>query len=67
MVTQRLTDHAYSIVLDPEASVVSRLKLIDMMWNELLVGDHDDRWHIQEPEDDSPGYAVRLFGYRTRR
>lgn len=66
MVTQRLTDQAYSIVLDPEASVVSRLKLIDMMWNELLVGDHDERWHIHEPEDDSPGYAVRLFGYRTR-
>jgi hypothetical protein len=67
MVTQRLTDRAYSIVLDPEASVVSRLKLIDMMWNELLVGEHDDRWFIQEAEDDeSPAYAVRLFGYRTR-
>jgi hypothetical protein len=38
-----------------------------MMWNELLVGEHDDRWFIQEAEDDeSPAYAVRLFGYRTR-
>ena len=66
MVIHRLTDHAYSIVLAPEASVVSRIKIIDLMWYELLVGEHDDRWQIQEPEDNSPGYAVRLFGYRTR-
>ncbi|MBB6172806.1 hypothetical protein HNR23_002866 [Nocardiopsis mwathae] len=67
MVTQRLSDRSYAIVLDPESSVVARLKLIDMIWNELSIGDNDDRWYIQPAEDDSPGYAVRLFGYRVRR
>src|SRR5690625_3568626 len=67
MVTQRLTDHAYAIVLDPNSSVVARLKLIDLMWNELSIGDNDDRWYIQPADDDTPGYAVRLFGYRVRR
>ncbi|GAB3488406.1 DUF6315 family protein [Nocardiopsis coralliicola] len=67
MVTQRLTDRAYSVVLDPGASVVARLKLIDLVWNELATGDHEERWHIQPSENDSPGYAVRLFGYRVRR
>lgn len=67
MVTQRLTDSAYAIVLDPSSSVVARLKLIDLMWNELAIGDHDDRWYIQPSDDDRPGYAVRLFGYRTPR
>ncbi|MBB4933143.1 hypothetical protein F4561_003963 [Lipingzhangella halophila] len=67
MVTQRLTDHSYSIVLDPGASVVSRLKLIDLMWNELSIGEHHDRWHIQPADEESPGYAVRLFGYRVPR
>ncbi|GAA3724144.1 DUF6315 family protein [Salinactinospora qingdaonensis] len=66
MVTQRLTDRSYAIVLDPGASVVARLKLIDMMWNELSIGGHADRWYIQPSDDDSPGYAVRLFGYRGR-
>ncbi|ASU83082.1 hypothetical protein CDO52_10095 [Nocardiopsis gilva YIM 90087] len=67
MVTQRLSDRSYAIVLDPESSVVARLKLIDMIWNELSIGDNEDRWYIQPAEDDSPGYAVRLFGYRVRR
>ncbi|WP_026120498.1 DUF6315 family protein [Nocardiopsis potens] len=68
MVTQRLADRSYSVVLDPAASVVARLKLIDLVWNELTTGEHDDRWQFQPGEDEeSPGYAVRLFGYRLRR
>lgn len=65
MVTQRLTDHAYALVLDPNASVVARLKLIDLMWNELSIGENESRWYIQPAEGTSPGYAVRLFGYRV--
>lgn len=67
MVTQRLTDQAYSIVLDPNASVVARLKLIDLVWNELSTGGHDNRWYIHPADDENPGYAVRLFGFRARR
>ncbi|MDA2805163.1 DUF6315 family protein [Nocardiopsis suaedae] len=68
MVTQRLSDLAYSVVLDPESAVTARLKLIDLVWNELAIGGHEDRWHIQSSEDgSSPEYAVRLFGYRVRR
>lgn len=67
MVTQRLTDHSYAIVLDPHSSVAARLKLVDMLWNELTTGDNDDRWYIQPSDDETPGYAVRLFGYRLRR
>lgn len=66
MVTQRLTDHTYSIILDPDASVSARLRLIDMMWLELCIGDNSDRWYIHPADEDSPGYAVRLFGYRVR-
>ncbi|UOE22038.1 hypothetical protein NI17_013380 [Thermobifida halotolerans] len=63
MITQRLSDRAYSLVLDPNSSVVARLKLIDLMWCELTTGEHDGRWHIEPPDGDSPGYAVRLFGF----
>lgn len=65
MVTQRLSDQTYAIVLDPNASVVARLKLIDMMWNELCTGGDSGRWSIQPADGTSPGYAVRVFGYRV--
>ncbi|MDS1271145.1 DUF6315 family protein [Lipingzhangella sp. LS1_29] len=65
MVTQRLSDHTYAVILDPGCSVVARLKLIDLIWVELSTGGAPDRWHIQPPDEESPGYAVRLFGYRA--
>lgn len=66
MITQRLTDHTYSLILDPDASVSARIRLIDLIWTELAIGENTDRWYIQPPNNDSPGYAVRLFGYRVK-
>lgn len=63
MVTQRLSDHTYAVILEPQSSVAARLKLVDLIWVELCVGSSPERWHIQPPDEDSPGYAVRLFGY----
>ncbi|PRX97411.1 DUF6315 family protein [Allonocardiopsis opalescens] len=67
MLTRRLDDHAYAIVLDPGSSVVARLKLIDLLWNELMTGGAEGHWYIQPGEGRRPGYAVRLFGYRVPR
>src|SRR5699024_211125 len=39
---------------------------LDRLWNELLLGQPEDRRYIQGPEDAAPGHAVRLFGDRTR-
>ncbi|AAZ56199.1 hypothetical protein Tfu_2166 [Thermobifida fusca YX] len=66
MITQRLSDRKYSLVLDPNSSIVARLKLIDLLWYELTTGEHSDRWHIHSPGD-GPGYAIRLFGFRAPR
>lgn len=66
MVTQRLTDHTYSVILDPDSSIAARLRLIDLLWNELAIGENSDRWYIHPADEGSPGYAVRLFGFRVR-
>lgn len=66
MVTQRLTDHTYSVILDPDASVPARIRLIDLIWTELAIAENTHRWYIHPANNDSPGYAVRLFGYRVR-
>src|SRR5690606_2935887 len=66
MITQRLSDRTYAVGRAPHAAIVARLELSDLVGSGLTAGEHGDRWDIQ-PSDDRPGYADRLFGFRSAR